>query len=415
MKVLWFSVTPSLYGQTTSAHNGGGWIASLERIVRKCEQIRLAVAFMDPQNANLFKVEQDNVTYYPITIKRSLIGKIKDRYTYKEIDKLTLLSCNKVIKDFQPDVIHVFGSEWCFGLIKQFTNIPVIIHMQGCWPPYRNAAYPPGYSYKDKLFKNCFNPLKLLSIILQEHLSKERSKREELILSQTAYFMGRTQWDYALTKLYAPRSRYFYCSEALRSEFMDKSQQWNLTKRSKYILVTVGGGHTLKGLDVVLRTADLLTKWSNVKFEWRLLGPTRKDMKLFESLTKIQSDKVNVYPLGRKSAMEVKEQLLGSDIYIHTAYIDNSPNSICEAQFLGLPIISTNVGGILSLFPENYPKDLLVPANDPYFLAYKIKETLANDSLRKDLSIKNMEIARVRHSEQEIISHLLRIYLQLLK
>ena len=114
MKVLWFSVTPSLYGQTTSAHNGGGWIASLERIVRKCEQIRLAVAFMDPQNANLFKVEQDNVTYYPITIKRSLIGKIKDRYTYKEIDKLTLLSCNKVIKDFQPDVIHVFGSEGCF-------------------------------------------------------------------------------------------------------------------------------------------------------------------------------------------------------------------------------------------------------------------------------------------------------------
>ena len=415
MKVLWFSVTPALYGQTTSAHNGGGWIASLERIVRKCKQIQLAIAFFDPKKKNLFKVEQGDVVYYPITIKRSFIGTLKDRFTYTEIDKLTLYSCKKVIEDFQPDVIHVFGSEWCFGLISQYTNIPVIIHMQGCWPPYRNASYPPGYSYRDRILRNCYHPLRLVSLIAQEHLSKERSEREERILSHTSYFMGRTKWDYALTKLYAPKSRYFYCSEALRPEFMDESRQWNLNKHSKYILVTVGGGHTLKGLDVVLRTANLLTKWSNIEFEWRLLGPTEKDMNLFESLTKIQSSNVNVYPLGRKSAMEVKEQLLTSDLYIHTAYIDNSPNSVCEAQFLGLPISSTNVGGISSLFSEDYPNDLLVPANDPYFLAYKIKDTLANDSLRKELSIKNMKIARIRHSEQEIMSHLLHIYLQLQK
>ena len=35
MKVLWFAVNPSLYdAHRNGEHNGGGWIASLEKIIR---------------------------------------------------------------------------------------------------------------------------------------------------------------------------------------------------------------------------------------------------------------------------------------------------------------------------------------------------------------------------------------------
>ena len=45
MKVLWFAVNPSLYdAHRNGEHNGGGWIASLEKIIRTSDNIRLGVA-----------------------------------------------------------------------------------------------------------------------------------------------------------------------------------------------------------------------------------------------------------------------------------------------------------------------------------------------------------------------------------
>lgn len=44
MKVLWFSVSPSLYS-SNGTNQGLGWIASLERIIRKCDDIELGIAF----------------------------------------------------------------------------------------------------------------------------------------------------------------------------------------------------------------------------------------------------------------------------------------------------------------------------------------------------------------------------------
>ena len=48
MRILWFSVTPSLFNPKSNSHNGGGWIASLEQIVRKEPAIDLGVAFCCP-------------------------------------------------------------------------------------------------------------------------------------------------------------------------------------------------------------------------------------------------------------------------------------------------------------------------------------------------------------------------------
>ena len=61
MRVLWFSVTPSLYDEKTY----GGWVASLERIVRQYgSDIELGIAF--EHSDRCFKVERGSVTYYPM-------------------------------------------------------------------------------------------------------------------------------------------------------------------------------------------------------------------------------------------------------------------------------------------------------------------------------------------------------------
>lgn len=413
MKVLWFSVTPSLFSSNKQGHNGGGWIASLERIVTSRSDIQLGVAFISSEYNSRINIIRNNTVYYPICLRRNVWQKFRDRFSYSDIDSTIISKCLDVIADFNPDIIQIFGSEWCFGLLKDHTNIPIVIHMQGCWPPYQNAGLPPGVSDLNEYLRRLFSPKSLLGYKFHKILSRKRAEREEYILRQNQYYMGRTRWDKALISLYAPKAKYFYCSEALRETFMRSDSKWVYKKKNKFIFTTVGGGHYLKGYDMLLKAARLIRKNSNIDFEWRLLGPDKSIMKVFENICKCRCSELNVIPLGRCEADEVNMNLLEADLYIHCAYVDNSPNSICEAQYLGLPVIATNVGGVPSLFSENYPSDMLVPTNDPYYLASKIIEVLHSSEQIRRMSELNYQIARRRHSEDNIYDNLLSVYKQI--
>ena len=50
MKILWFTNTPSLYmpqsKKNVTRYNGGGWIESAEKEIRKIDGVEHAVAFL---------------------------------------------------------------------------------------------------------------------------------------------------------------------------------------------------------------------------------------------------------------------------------------------------------------------------------------------------------------------------------
>ena len=101
----------------------------------------------------------------------------------------------KVINDFKPDIIHIFGSEKSFGLVSLHTNIPVIIHIQGILNPCLNAYYPPSISKTDIIIKNLLNPFKLINYLRVYSFFKHDTCRESIILRNCKYFIGRTEWD----------------------------------------------------------------------------------------------------------------------------------------------------------------------------------------------------------------------------
>lgn len=99
---------------------------------------------------------------------------------------------------------------------------------------------------------------------------------------------------------------------------------------------------------------------------------------------------------------------------VHPSYIDNSPNSICEAQYLGVPVIATNVRGIPTLVKDR-ETGLPIPANAPYHLASKFK-TLMGDPLMQQFFGQNaLRIAHSRHNHETIKSTLVGIYRQILQ
>lgn len=76
--------------------------------------------------------------------------------------------------------------------------------------------------------------------------------------------------------------------------------------------------------------------------------------------------------LSKEEWRRVSEQY---DLFINTTNVDNTPVSVIEAMALGLPVISTNVGGIPYLL-ENGKDSLLVNADDEEGMVARIEELI---------------------------------------
>lgn len=63
------------------------------------------------------------------------------------------------------------------------------------------------------------------------------------------------------------------------------------------------------------------------------------------------------------------------DVFLNTTTVDNTPISVMEAMALGLPVVSTNVGGIPFLLTNDY-NALLVDNNDTDGMIMQIKRLL---------------------------------------
>ena len=78
------------------------------------------------------------------------------------------------------------------------------------------------------------------------------------------------------------------------------------------------------------------------------------------------------------------------DFFINTTHFDNTPVSVMEAMALGLPVISTNVGGIPFLVKHN-ENAILVEANDSHAMTNAIL-SLINDNAKGFYLVKNARI-----------------------
>lgn len=85
--------------------------------------------------------------------------------------------------------------------------------------------------------------------------------------------------------------------------------------------------------------------------------------------------------LSKKDWIKISEQY---DIFINTTHFDNTPVSVIEAMALGLPIVSTNVGGITYLL-EDQKTALLVSDCDTLAMIEAVKKVLSNKALHDQL------------------------------
>lgn len=402
MRILWFTNTPSNY-KAVGGYNGGGWISSLEKEIVKRSDIQLGISFF--KNDEPHKVIKEKTIYFPLEMRqRSFCGKLKNIFhKLDKIDNLNVLKYIEIIDEFKPDIIEVFGTEDSFGLITNIIDIPVVIHIQGLLMPYDNAYFPPSISKHNYLWSD-FNLISILKKKNRLTNFHNNANREIRIIKSNKNFIGRTVWDERIIKLFNQKSIYFYGSEILREAFYEDQSR---SLPNKTTIITTISSPLYKGFDVVLKTAKLLKEEYNLDFTWVVYGDLSP--KCIENKVCILSSDVNVELRGVVSAVELKKSLLGATCFVHPSYIDNSPNSVCEAQILGVPVIATNVGGISTLLNDG-AAGWLVPSNDPFQMAYLIKILSTNMSLNIEKGLIGKKIAMQRHDKTVIVDELIKIY-----
>lgn len=412
MKVLWFDISiPSRYlntGQVTA-----GWQDALENIVAPCKDIELYVAFEThvPAEVKVF----DGITFIPMLTHYSFWENKISQHTWNISERKVIEQGRKIIEQYQPDVIHVFGNEWPYGLLAQYTDVPLVIHIQGSIIPYDNALYPPRYNGYTMVKAAGLNLRKDWHRLCGYSKAKSRLDMEKRIWKCVHHYMGRTSWDKALVNMLTKNSTYHHVEEALRPQFLHSEKLWKVpSATNKLRLLSTGCSSFWKGIDVMLKTAHVL-KEAGVDFEWNVVGGLSDELReIVESKEKLKYADNHIRFLGFCSPEKLIEEMCQSAMYVHTAYIENSPNSICEAQIIGMPIVSTMVGGIATLVRNGVDGDLL-PANDPWQIANAIVELSKDKERMKTYSVNSRQHALERHNPDNILKQLLGCYRDLVK
>lgn len=94
---------------------------------------------------------------------------------------------------------------------------------------------------------------------------------------------------------------------------------------------------------------------------------------------------------------------------MHVSHIENSPNSVCEAMLVGMPIIASFTGGTASIL-DNHHEGEFVQDGDPYVLAGGIIKLYDNFEQAKKMGDNARKRAMLRHNPTSVIQELLNAY-----
>jgi glycosyltransferase involved in cell wall biosynthesis len=109
---------------------------------------------------------------------------------------------------------------------------------------------------------------------------------------------------------------------------------------------------------------------------------------------------------------EVIKEMLSSDIVLIPSLVENASATLCEAQYLGVPIIAAFTGGMTELF-EHEKSGFYYNPLDGDVLVMRVTELLRSKSLRKEFSREGIILAKKRHDRMKNYSDLKNIYKQI--
>lgn len=410
MKILWLGniALPAIAEkEKMNAVFVGGWMVDLSKRVSGCKGISLCYVFDSDKNRNGIV---DGYTYYGVKCKVKGSKPLGRDYESKLIE---------ILATEQPDVIHIWGTETqhSLAMVNAAERIGmldrVVISIQGMvsiyarhYCAYLDHSISSGYRGKDYLQGN---------LLRRAQIFREKGQQEIAAIKKVRHVIGRTDWDRALTSSINPAAQYHFNNEMLRDDFY--SGKWDGTNCEKYSIFCSQAHYPIKGLHLMLEAlAEVKKTYSEVKlyiggkdyYKTKIFLRSKYEQYIIEYIS-TNGLTENVVFTGNLSSDKMKERYLKSHIFVSPSSIENSPNSVCEAMILGVPVVSSFVGGVGNLM-ESGVSGYYYQADAPYMLAYYIKLLFSDMKLCETISQNAIKVASKRHDRKTIVEDLIKIY-----
>lgn len=418
MRVLWIvnQATPAI----ADAFNiktgfGGGWMVDLSRLLSST--LNLGIAFPVAKSSHYMEKTVENISCFAFPCEKAAVN----------ISEKTCGYLKNAIEKFKPDIVHIWGTEYIHSYVTvkactslSFTN--VIVSIQGMVSIYHRHFW--GFIDGFRIYKpTLMDMYRRNSLSLQYKMFEKRGHYEIEAIKSVKHVIGRTDWDRACTKQINHDVKYHFCNETLRSSFYQAS--WSLESCERHSLFVSQCQYPIKGFHLALEALSILVKMypdaklyttgrdclkQGVKERLKDTG-YQKYIRNFILKNGLEN---HIVFLGALNELEMRNRFLMSHTFVSASSIENSPNSVGEAMHLGVPTVSSDVGGVRNLM-EHGKEGFGYQADAPYMLAYYVDKVWSDDGLAVKLSRNAQARARVTHDPQKNLETLMRIYEEIVR
>jgi len=393
MKVLWVThgIMPVMLKAMGRPEGiGGGWLDEPSRLLSEDKDIELSIVSPWTGKEVVHK-SLPGIEYY--LIPETYMDRMKNP------GKKHRAIAKKLLEEIDPDVVHLHGSEFAGTLsFIEGTDKPTLSSIQGLISKI-NAGYFYGGITIPSWF-GCLMPWNIRSYLplkLQHARNKMRSKSEIRQMQQVDAVVGCTRWDYTYSKMMNPNVGYYKIDYAIRREF--SQDQWDLEKCDRHTIMVSSMAVPLKGMHKALEALALLRKkYPDAKLRvvghnvWKSKMRIGYPHYLYKKAKKLGVlDAIEV--LGPQDVYGMINTLKSSHTFVLSSFIENGPNSMMEAMYLGVPCVCSYVGGAMQ-FAKEGEEALFYRFEESEILAYEIDRIWQNDDLALSLSQKAKERAK---------------------
>ena len=254
---------------------------------------------------------------------------------------------------------------------------------------------------------------------------RHRMECENYVITHITDIIGRTQWDHDHALTVNPDVHYHFMNETLRDSFYVEPR-WSYEKCKKQSIFVSNSGAPLKGAHQVVQALPFILKQypdavvsfcgsSVMDNDLRSLIHFQGYHLYLRRLVKKLHLEEHVRFLGSLSEVQMKQAFLDANVYVMPSAIENSPNSLCEAQILGVPAVASYCGGTPTLV-EDSKTGYLYRYEEVEMLAQRVMDLFAMDeAVLTALSERERSVAMKRHNRNDNALRLIDTYYNLMK
>lgn len=420
MKVLWIinSPTADISKQLNRAtKDSTGWLTGYLNEIRKSNDIDLTIAFPLLGEKQIISGKIDGIAFYSF-YQKSILKKYG--FPHKKISDLAIMQLKEIIRQINPDIMHIFGSEYNHSLhaAKIFDNPErTLVHIQGLVSVISNHYYSglPSRVIKKFAFSNLIRG----NIKSQKNKFAKRGKYEIELIKFVNHVNGRTDWDETCVKRMNSDIKYHFCNESLRDLFYQ--YEWGLEKCNRNTIFMSQASYPIKGIHFIIEAlSDIVKKYPDVKLYVagnnfintsglvNKLKVSSYGLYIKKMISKYKLDN-NIVFTGFLSEKDMVQQLLSANVFVSGSVIENSPNSLSEAMLIGMPIVTSDVGGTKNLFKHGID-GYTYQYDAPYMLANYVCKLFEDDELSKNFAYNARQHAKEKFDKIKNSKDLLEIY-----